>query len=56
MGDAGMMRAADANRFLLLPMPQSPDGHSVPRFAVDYVGLFAGHDVLPGGVGPAGRE
>ena len=42
MSDRGLMRAADAARFLLVPMPRAPNGKAVPLISAYYTGLFGG--------------
>jgi len=42
MSDRGLMRAADAARFLLVPMPRAPNGRAVPLISAYYAGLFGG--------------
>lgn len=42
ISDRGMMRAADKDRFRLLPMPRAPNGRNVPAFTTGFIGLYAG--------------
>ncbi len=42
MGDRGIMQSADADRFLLAPLPVAPNGKSIPAISTSFVGLFAG--------------